>query len=392
MSSRVAVRTAVLDVLPSAVDDVIADIRHQIPAYDTLSVDQLREVSAIASWGIGRVLDLWVADLDLNAADIDRFRGIGAARALDGRPLPSVLRAYRLAGKTITAMVTRVGGDSLTVTDAMALANLWMATIDSLSEALYTGHGEASGRIVDDREQALADLLGDLLTGRQVTLTALADRSRQLGITLPSQPCVLVVETVGPGELTTLTLDRLLSASGLASNESVLRAIEGPRATVVAHRGDIATITADLPGLGLRGCAVQASRTNDLNRADQLAELCLDLAPDHAFANRPVLDEGDAQVLALLTANPHANPGRALECILQGVTEDANAHILDGLDAFLAHGSASSAAQRLDLHPQTMRYRLRRLHEITGRDVRRPWDRFVLGAARQCGANRLDPI
>ena len=196
VSERQRVERAIRDDLDRVVPDVVATIREQIPAYRTLSAAQVEEVSAIAAWATSRILQLWVEGGELEPADVQRFRGIGAARALDGRPLPVILRAYRVAGTRITDLVADVGGDRLTVEDALALARLWMASIDTLSEALYAGHSAASERLSGDRERALADLLDDLLTGRQATRTALQDRCRELGVTLPATPCVLV--TTGP--------------------------------------------------------------------------------------------------------------------------------------------------------------------------------------------------
>lgn len=56
-------------------------------------------------------------------------------------------------------------------------------------------------------------------------------------------------------------------------------------------------------------------------------------------------------------------------------------HLREGLEAFLQTGSAVDAADLLGVHAQTMRYRLRRVNELTGRDARRGWDRTVLDAA-----------
>lgn len=385
-SNRVAVRAALLADLPARVNEVVATIREQIPAYAALSADQLAEVTAITSWGIERVLDLWIADQDLSPADLRRFRGIGSARALDGRPLPGVLRAYRLAGRAITQMVTSTAGKKLTVADAMALADLWMAAIDGLSEALTEGHTAATDRTTDDRERALADFLTEILAGRQVALTALADRSRQLGITVPAHPTVHVLAAGTAAGLAAQTLNDLLASVNLAGAEAALRIIQGRRGVVVTDSAGAATVASAARAHAMRGCAVEAARPRDLHRAYRLADLTLDLAPDHAYHQRPILDEGDAQVLALLAANPLADPARAVTCVLKDATSPDHAHLLEGLDAFLTHGSATAAAQHLNLHPQTMRYRLRRLHQLTGRNLRQPWDRFVLEAATRATA------
>ena len=48
------------------------------------------------------------------------------------------------------------------------------------------------------------------------------------------------------------------------------------------------------------------------------------------------------------------------------------------LRAYLdAHGDVGAAAERLGVHPNTLRYRLRRLGELTGVDLRDPDARLV---------------
>lgn len=363
VSERQRVERAIRDDLDRVVPDVVATIREQIPAYRTLSAAQVEEVSAIAAWATSRILQLWVEGGELEPADVQRFRGIGAARALDGRPLPVILRAYRVAGTRVTDLVADVGGDRLSVEDALALARLWMASIDTLSEALYAGHSAASERLSGDRERALADLLDDLLTGRQATRTALQDRCRELGVTLPAAPCVLA--TTGP-----------------APDGAVLaRERDG---TTVAILGDAGRVAERAPERTLhhttRGCVVVAADAGDVPRAHRLAELAATTAPGRAFAHHDVLDETDAQVVALLAAHRDADPARLAALALAGGATQP--HLLEGLDAFLATGSATAAGELLGVHPQTMRHRLRRLVQLTGRDPRRPWDRFVLEVAR----------
>ncbi|MEU8548962.1 helix-turn-helix domain-containing protein [Streptomyces roseoverticillatus] len=52
--------------------------------------------------------------------------------------------------------------------------------------------------------------------------------------------------------------------------------------------------------------------------------------------------------------------------------------------AWLQEGSASQAAQALDVHPQTIRYRMRQIEELFGRTLREPHRRFELELALHC--------
>lgn len=376
---RGRVRSEVMDRQAEIAETVVATITERIPSYAALSRGQLDEVRAIASWGTGRVLDLWVAGGELSPDDLRRFRGIGAARALDGRPLPAVLRAYRLAGQEVTSRVEQLGRDRLAIADMMDLARLWMACIDALSEAIYEGYATATERVSGDRAHALGDLVDDLLVGRQVTRTGLADRARELGLTLADRLTMVLLCPADPHtEVTPEALDGYLRARPDAPVP--LRVRDGLGIALLATGRELDT--AGLVQRRWRGCRLANLTVTQLPSRFRLGANLLRHAPARAFRpDRHLLAEADAHVVGLLTRHADADPQRLAALVLAGVRAGGLSHLTEGLDAYLATGSASSAAELLGVHAQTMRYRLRRLHELTGRDARDAWDRFVLEAA-----------
>jgi hypothetical protein len=63
------------------------------------------------------------------------------------------------------------------------------------------------------------------------------------------------------------------------------------------------------------------------------------------------------------------------------------------LDAFVAaNQNIVSAAQALDIHPNTMRYRLTRVAQVTGRDARNLADLVELIAAERLGHQPPRPL
>lgn len=384
-SARQDVRDEALCLLNETAHEVVKSIIEQVPAYAALSRAQVDEVRQIAGWATARLLDLWVESRDLTDSDIRRFKGIGAARALDGRPLPAVLRAYRLAGSHIVELIERVGGSRLSASDATALARLWMASIDTLSEALFAGYDAATTRFTVDRQPAIGDLIEDLLVGRQVTRTGLADRGRELGITLDANPTLMLLVAKEP--------ERPLNGEALeAALTGLWRELgENHASRTLAHvRAGVGVLLlpAELDGKAdtvlvrqWRGVRVADLKITDLPRAFRLAGNLLEHAPERAFADRAFLEESDAQLMALLTGHPEGDPDRLRSLVLAELTLRGAEHLLEGLDAYLASGSASEAAESLGLHAQTMRHRLRRIVELTNRDPRRPWDRLVIEAA-----------
>jgi DNA-binding PucR family transcriptional regulator len=81
---------------------------------------------------------------------------------------------------------------------------------------------------------------------------------------------------------------------------------------------------------------------------------------------------------------------RVLRQDIFGALVRAGGELLETLDGFFAAGGVlESAARALYVHPNTVRYRLRRVGEITGLSPLTPRDAFALRIALTVG--RLDP-
>ena len=367
-AARVTVRDDVLARLDEIAARVTAEIVAEIPAYAALAPAQLAEVDAIARWGTTRVLDLWAEGATgLAPSDLQRFRGIGAARALDGRPLPGILRAYRLAATQVVDHIEATAADRLAVGDAIALSRLWMAVVDTLTDALHDGYAAGAAR-AGDRDGAVEHLLDDLLAGRQVAHTNLEDRSRELQVVVPARPTLLVV-ALSPDGPTRAEL------AALVGDDAPLRHREHHGVAVL----DRTTARALTPHwtASWRGAMVPNDRTTDLPRSHRLATHALRHAPAHAYDEGRLLDEADVLLVALLTGHPDTDRARFERLVLDGLDD----HLLASIEAHVATGSADAAAARLGVHPQTLRHRLRRTRELSGRDPRRTWDRLVLEVA-----------
>jgi len=85
-----------------------------------------------------------------------------------------------------------------------------------------------------------------------------------------------------------------------------------------------------------------------------------------------------------------ADARRVLRQDVFGSVSRAGGELLETLDAFLTHGGALEATARaLFVHPNTVRYRMRRVAEITGYAPLQPRDAFALRIALALG--RLEP-
>lgn len=362
------------------VGDLVAAVTGRVPAYRGLAGAQLDEVEAIAAWASARIIELWVHDRALDPADIARFRGIGAARALDGRPIDAVLRAYQVAGTQLFELVMSIdAGDTLEVDDVAALTRVWMNSLSELTDALWGGYTAASVRLTNDRWRAVADLFDDLLSGRHATYASIADRCERLGLQLPERPQLVLIRTTHAATaVTEEDLAELFSELAIEDEMALCRARE-PYAVALIPPLPAPALRDAAQSRGWHGCVISHGRLEDTARSYRLAHTALKHAPLRVFRRRPMLNDSDALVIALLAGTSDVDLEQVSSAILATISDQP--HLLAGLDAFLSANSANEAAELLQVHPQTMRYRLRRITERTGYDPRDPWGRFILEVA-----------
>jgi hypothetical protein len=369
---------------PGVVAAIVSAVHEQVPVYAALDDSRLPEVRAIAAWGLERLLHLWVTDGALEPSDLRRLRGIAAARAADGRPVQAVLRAYRVAATVLTDEIA-ARAPRLAAADAFALSRMLLTALDTLSEEMTTAYAATDEDLAADRDRALRLLLDDLIAGRHASVGALSDRSARLGVQLPDPYCLLVAEPVG-AERPDMALDAatgLLEALAVPGDEVASSAtVRGSRAVVLLPGAAAARAGAALCARSWRGCAITGESLDRVAVAHRLAADALDTAPAHAHRPGRVLTDADAHVLALLGGHPAAAPDHVARLVLGPLTDPGQRHLMEALTAYIDAGSASAAARVLHLHAQSLRYRLRRIHALTSRDPRDPWQRLTLDIAR----------
>ncbi|MFH9353343.1 helix-turn-helix domain-containing protein [Kitasatospora sp. NPDC017646] len=376
------------------VDAFMAAIAREIPAYANLDARQLEEVRSIIVWTLRRVLELWSVDGALGPDDIRMFRGVGAVRARDARPLAAVLRAYRVAALAFFDRIGERFADAVSVRDLSALARVWLTVLDQSSEAIFDGY-ESTGRMLgEDRERSLRGLLTDLLLGRQSHAGTLRARLRELDAELPSSFDLVVVSpaATGPDDaeraaaLVTAALDARAAGDAADRELTSLHTVMDGVGVALVKAVDPALLARLAAGHDLTGVLLTGVTAATAPRDHRLAVHGLRHASPLVWTERRVLDRGDLEVVALVTGQPDADPGQVAEAVLGHLAQDDDTRRT--LDAVIYSDGAPAAAARLHVHPQTVRYRLKRLAAATGRDPRTPWNRFVFQTALLAGASR----
>ncbi|MFD5465958.1 helix-turn-helix domain-containing protein [Kitasatospora sp. NPDC127059] len=372
---------------PDMVDAFMTAIAREIPAYANLDARQLEEVRSIIVWTLRRVLELWSVDGALGAEDIRMFRGVGAVRARDARPLAAVLRAYRVAALTFFERIGERFADAVTVRDLSALARVWLTVLDQSSEAIFDGYESTGRSLSEDREHALRGLLTDLLLGRQSHPGTLRARLRELDAELPAAFDLMVLSPAAgapddaerAAALVTAALVARAAGEAADLELTTLHTTMDGLGVALAKAVDPAALDRLAAGQGLTGALLTGVTAATAPRAYRIAAHGVRHASPLVWTERRMLDRGDLEVVALVTGHPDADPARVAESVLGHLAQDETTRRT--LDTVIYSDGAAGAATRLHLHPQTVRYRLRRLAAVTGRDPRTPWNRFVFQTA-----------
>ncbi|WP_306367308.1 CdaR family transcriptional regulator [Nocardiopsis sp. CC223A] len=334
--------------------------------------------------GARRLLDIGVqgfmarlgTDRGPDEALLARFRAFGAHEAGHGRGLERLHAGMRV----IAAVVWRVLSDD----DALSrdrLGPLGEAVLlfqEELGAAAAQGHARVSSAGVDASRHRRTRLLEALLTGVGRDPAAVAALARGAHWRTPERAAVVLVR---PGP-----------AGGGAGRPDTLPPSLPPDALVDLERPEPCALLPDPEGPGrlralersLRGACAVLGPSVPLERVPESLERARDLAELVRSGAVPGngLVRWDDHLLALLFSRDTgllSAMARARLAPLAELRPHQRERMAQTLLAWLEAGSnANEAAERLRIHPQTVRYRMRRLEELFGARLRDPGERFEL--------------
>lgn len=364
--------------MPALLDEVVQRIRDEIPAYgraDVVAPDELR--SSVAD-NIEYILDgLTGAGHD----DLGAPRATGRARAAQGAPLVEMLSAYRVGFSAVWSVLVATARDIPGMpTDIVAdLAGLIFSLHNDYCDAAISAYRDEAQQMVRARERERAVLLEAILTGSAAkgTLWEVAQALR-----LPLDGAFIVV--AGKAELGHDPMPRVESALAVQDISSVWRletTLEiGVLSLADRSRADVALAVLDKHASGPVGVSPVFVELRQAPWALRLARLALENRPEGAgveqFQDRPLN--------VLLAAAPRAalETARAVLGSVLGLPPEDRDLLLTTFEAWVAAGgSAQEASIVLFCHPNTVRYRLRRIEAETNRSLSDPADAAELVAA-----------
>ncbi|MEU8892541.1 helix-turn-helix domain-containing protein [Streptomyces sp. NPDC048442] len=307
-----------------------------------------------------------LADPKLASVDVSAPLATGRKRALQGAPLPEVLRVYRLSFAYFWDQLLAEAqefGESTTRALLVSATRVW-ALSDIYSSALTDSYREAVAERMVETDRRRSALVAALLDGQAAGGDTGWELARTLGFPYQGRFVVLMAEAAVAAESPLPHLEARLRALDVAS---AWRAQSGHEIAVLslARKQSPLTVVA-----AVRDCATGRVGVSPVYHQLDHTESALryaQVALESLTAGVAEVRQLDDTPLTELVMSNLDTTRRAVNRVLGGLLslpEGERTTLLATARAWLkAHGSAAEAAQVLYCHENTVRYRIRRLEE-----------------------------
>jgi hypothetical protein len=385
--------TALLPVLaerlPALLSEVRAALGEEWPDYASFLDEHDVEVAVAADAAMRRLVTMAGAPSSEDGVGPELFEEIGRIQWREGRDLSALLGAYQVGARVcwhhVSAAAVEMGVEPRTLA---SLAEAVFFFVDKLSSSSARGYVLEQSEEAATRERLRDELVGLLLSDRadQAAVRAAAARA---GWTVPDELGVVLIQR--DNAVGHRTLARMDASCLVFSRPPLLGAIvPDPSRPGLRRR-----LGLTLRGAGaVVGVAVPPDR---LPASLHIAEIAARLQREGILTDDPVFTDEHLDAIIvhrdakLLDALRHQVLGP-----LRGTTQASRERLVETLGSWLRHmGDRQAIAAELHVHPQTVRYRLAKLHELFGDDLDDPEVRARMVLALSFGEARTpasDPL
>ncbi|WP_207844322.1 PucR family transcriptional regulator [Williamsia soli] len=335
---------------------VTSTIRDELPAYEAIPVEEHR--TAVA--GQLSVILLGIRDLrGPRPSDLLTAERLGRRRAEQGIAVAALLQAYELPLQELWRRYERLVQDGAQARQLIALAPLLLGWLHQVSGAAATGHQIVTASQLANDVRLHTELL------ERIHQDPSGAESISLAEQLSLQPqgsfqAVCFIPASDAEQLERLHMGLSITAGPVVAGilEGIFVVLQQQDRTDIVSRMCRPHARGRVMGTGQRreGLSGAGLSIGDARRAADLAVL---LGRDVVFAQQWLL----ASVLASAEHLDHLDDGV--------LTASANPHLTEAVLAFANNSySTAAAARALNLHPNTVSYRLDRWTSLTGWDLR----------------------
>ncbi|MGH3433155.1 MAG: PucR family transcriptional regulator, partial [Thermocrispum sp.] len=240
------------------------------------------------------------------------------------------------------------------------------------------GYAEARAREPRRSDRARHDLVRLIMSEHPADPDSVARTARSAGWTVPDSLTVIALQPLH---------DRRLGAELPPADqlgEQVLAGVDGDTPYLIVPDGEtpLSDLCRMLPGHRL--AAGPAVRITDVRASLRVARRALDLADRGVLPGDAMLDCAEHHTVLTLFADDWLVDRLVQRRLapLDGLTERQQDRMLVTLHEWLiTRGQVTEIGERLRVHPQTVRYRLKKLEELFGTQLSEPESRFELALA-----------
>ncbi len=358
--------------LPELVDRVVERIRSDLGFYSDLDVVSLEELRSSVHDNIESMVRQLTTD---QPPDLSAPRATGRQRAQQGAPLADILHAYRIGFTEFwAAIVEEARRSPHTPWELLvdAASGVWWL-IGDYTQELTVAYRETAAELLLAGARERSALVEALFTGGIPDRDTLWEAAKLLRLPWEGVFVVVVVEAPGLAQEGLPDAEALLAGRGIGS--AWLLHPESQTGVVSLRHPDTAALLLELLGRSVRaraGVSPIYHALGDTPRALHYARLVQSSLPPGTRAVGQ-FEETPLRVLAAAAPDAAGELARAVLGPVLDLPAQDRSTLLTTLRAwFDAGGSASETGRRIYCHPNTVRYRLRRLQEHTGRSLDDP--------------------
>ncbi|AXE81370.1 helix-turn-helix domain-containing protein [Streptomyces atratus] len=376
--------------LPSLIKEIGLEVTRAYPEYARLLDGPYGQGIRV---GVEQSISVFVDQVAEPAAPSplrdEMCRRFGRFEAYEGRSLDQLQGAYRLGARIALRRAKKVGRRyNLSPTMMLTFADALFSYVDELEALSREGYLEVRAASGDHTDTLRRRLLHLVLAGRPVPRTAIAELCEQTGWVLPEE--VTLVAVRHSADLGRLGADRDVLVDFTDPQPHLL--IPGPFDEMRRRMLDHA-----LPGARAAiGLTVPTALAPDSIR---WARRVLELVDAGVIDDAPVILCEDHLITLWLLSDPVLLDQLARRELapMAGISANRRERLTETLRIWLdTRGTAAQMGELLDVHPQTVRYRMRNLESIFGEQLVDPESRFsteaVLRAMRLRTRNDDTPL
>jgi hypothetical protein len=367
--------------MPEMIKNTVEQILDEMPVYHDeqfVSGEELHDSVTVNLDFVMRTLK------GSRSPDLSQASATGRARALQGAPLPELLRAFRIGLTQVWnrfVELTAEGSHADMATLVSATTAIW-ALVDDYAEALTTAYRDTTAELMLAHQSRRSALVEALFAGGTATEGTLWDIARVLELSLDGTFVVVAAETPKLGQEPLPQIENRLRDRHHAS---AWRLTPDLQVGVVSMRDPQASgVIIELlqqHSVGRIGVSPVFSGLGNTARALHLARVALSsLSP----GSSGMVQFNESPLAGLVASAPEASVQLAhhvLQPILDLPGDDRNVLLLTLRAWFECQGSTKLTSERMFCHPNTIRHRLKRITEELGRSLTDPADIAELGAA-----------